>query len=59
MSEGKIHTHLSINVRLECLYMTDKDQKIIILYTPYILWGFYFRKFRESGAIREFNNTRK
>ena len=21
--------------------------------------GFYFREFRESGAIREFNNTRK
>ena len=27
-----------------------------ILYTPYILRGFYFR---ESGAIREFINTRK
>ena len=26
---------------------------------PYILWGFYFREYRESGAIREFNNTRK
>ena len=30
-----------------------------ILYTPYISRGFYFREFRESGAIREFNNTRK
>ena len=27
-----------------------------VLYTPYISRGFYFR---ESGAIREFNNTRK
>ena len=30
-----------------------------ILYTPYISRGFYFREFRESGAIREFINTRK
>ena len=28
-----------------------------ILYTPYISRGFYFREFRKSGAIREFNNT--
>ena len=32
---------------------------ISILYTPYISRGFYFREFRESGAIREFINTRK
>ena len=25
-----------------------------MLYTPYISRGFYFREFRESGAIREF-----
>ena len=30
-----------------------------LLYTPYISRGFYFREFRESGASREFNNTRK
>ena len=30
-----------------------------VLYTPYISRGFYFREFRESGAIREFINTRK
>ena len=30
-----------------------------LLYTPYILRGFYFREFRELGAIREFNNTQK
>ena len=30
-----------------------------LLYTPYISRGFYFREFRESGAIREFINTRK
>ena len=30
-----------------------------VLYTPYISRGFYFREFRESGASREFNNTRK
>ena len=30
-----------------------------ILYTPYISRGFYFREFRESGATREFINTRK
>ena len=30
-----------------------------ILYTPYISRVFYFREFRESGTIREFNNTRK
>ena len=30
-----------------------------ILYTPYISRVFYFREFRESGASREFNNTRK
>ena len=29
------------------------------LYMPYISRGFYFREFRESGAIREFSNTRK
>ena len=34
-----------------------KDQEI--LYTPYISRGFYFREFRESGAIRELINTRK
>ena len=28
-------------------------------YTPYISRGFYFREFRESGAIHEFINTRK
>ena len=28
-----------------------------VLYTPYISRGFYFREFRESGALREFNNT--
>ena len=28
-----------------------------VLYTPYISRGFYFREFRESGAIRKFNNT--
>ena len=33
--------------------------KVLILYTPYISRGFYFREFRESGAIREFNNTQK
>ena len=32
---------------------------VILLYTPYISRGFYFREFRESGAIREFINTRK
>ena len=32
---------------------------ICLLYTPYISRGFYFREFRESSAIREFNNTRK
>ena len=32
---------------------------IHLLYTPYISRGFYFREFRESGAIREFINTRK
>ena len=31
----------------------------VILYTAYISRGFYFRKFRESGSIREFNTTRK
>ena len=31
----------------------------MVLYTPYISRGFYFREFRESGAIREFINTRK
>ena len=30
-----------------------------LLYTPYISRGFYFREFRESGAIREFINTQK
>ena len=30
-----------------------------LLYTPYISRGFYFHEFRESGAIREFINTRK
>ena len=30
-----------------------------LLYTLYISRGFYFRKFRESGASREFNNTQK
>ena len=34
----------------------DDDQ---ILYTPYISRVFYFREFRELGAIHEFNNTRK
>ena len=32
---------------------------MILEYTPYISRGFYFREFRESGASREFNNTRK
>ena len=31
----------------------------LVLYTPYISRGFYFREFRESGASREFNNMRK
>ena len=31
----------------------------VILYTPYILRGFYFCEFRESGATREINNARK
>ena len=31
----------------------------ILLYTPYISQGFYFREFRESGAIHKFNNTQK
>ena len=31
----------------------------MILYMPYISRGFYFREFRESGAIREFINTQK
>ena len=30
-----------------------------LLYTPYISRGFYFHEFRESGSIREFNNTQK
>ena len=30
-----------------------------VLYTPYILWGFYFCEFRESGATREINKARK
>ena len=30
-----------------------------VLYTPYISRGFYFREFRELGAIRELINTRK
>ena len=29
------------------------------VYMPYILRGFYFREFLESGAIREINNTQK
>ena len=33
--------------------------KFILLYTPYISRSFYFREFRESGAIRKFINTRK
>ena len=41
------HTHTTICGKLQ------------ILYTPYISRGFYFREFRESGASREFNNTRK
>ena len=39
-----------------CDFMLEPHE---LLYTPYILRGFYFREFRESGAIREFNNTRK
>ena len=30
-----------------------------ILYTPYISRRFYFREFREAGAISEINNTLK
>ena len=32
--------------------------KIISVYAIYFA-GFYFREFRESGAIHEFNNTQK
>ena len=35
------------------------DQFSNVLYTPYISRGFYFREFRELGALREFNNKRK
>ena len=41
---------------LHVLYGDVKDE---VLYTPYISRGFYFCEFRESGAIRKFNNTRK
>ena len=49
-----------------CLFIPycGKKKKVakysnIILCTPYISRVFYFREFRESGAIREFINTRK
>ena len=35
----------------------EREFLALILYTPYILWGVYFHKFCESGAICEFNNT--
>ena len=38
---------------------TVKVEIFAVLYTPYILRGFYFREFCESGASREFNDTRK
>ena len=42
---------------LQMIHLRILGQSVFdILYTPYILRGFYFR---ESGAIREFNNTRK
>ena len=37
----------------------DTSSFWVLLYTPYISRGFYFREFRESGAIRELINTRK
>ena len=33
------------------------DAMTCILYTAYISRGFYFREFRESGAIREYRFT--
>ena len=45
-----IHVHVHLRVSN---HVND------ILYTPYISRSFYFREFRESGAIREFINTRK
>ena len=40
---------------------THQCDLIVVWYCilPYILQGFYFREFRESDAIREFNNMRK
>ena len=36
------------------------NSAVHLLYIRHIFrGGFYFREFRESGAIREFNNTRK
>ena len=52
----------SIHPSIHCEFPLDSHPFIlqsILLYTPYISRGFYFHKFRESGAIREFNNTQK
>ena len=48
-------------MQIECVitYHAMNTASCHILYTPYISRGFYFREFRESGASREFNNTRK
>ena len=42
-----------------CLNVDEATWRNVVLYTPYISRGFYFRKFRESGAICEFINTQK
>ena len=61
----KTCTAAEIHVQRKCkrvilLIKTSKIYKVgklhKVLYTPYISRGFYFR---ESGAIREFDNTQK
>ena len=63
------HNHIFYCSMYSQLYLFMKQAQIFgpkkllvyyeILYTPYISRGFYFREFRESGAIHKFNNTRK
>ena len=70
MGDGGIQSYFqtqAILARVECTHpytmepprTTFMNKITKVLYTPYISRGFYFCEFRESGAIREFNNTQK
>ena len=54
---GVVHPSVHFSVHPRSRFRDVRKNRV--LYTPYILRGFYFHEFRESGAIRKFINRRK